>query len=71
MIYQMIQSAGSYYLRQERQGLLVGPYEGADKMQLCEDWYDSGPPQGTATSCWSSSIVIFHLQSCFTHSCHC
>ena len=30
---------GSYYCRQERQGLLFGPYEHRDKMKLQEDWY--------------------------------
>ena len=30
---------GSYYLRMERDGLLFGPYEKGEKMQLCEDWY--------------------------------
>lgn len=29
---------GGYYCRQERQGLLVGPYEEVDKMKLQEDW---------------------------------
>lgn len=28
----------SYYMRQERGGLLVGPYESFDSMHLCEDW---------------------------------
>ena len=37
---------GSYYLRQERDGLLYGPYEPPHKMQLCDDWYANGPPQG-------------------------
>ena len=36
---------GSYYCRQERSGLLVGPYETADRMKIMEDWYDSGPPK--------------------------
>lgn len=35
---------GGYYLRQERGGLLAGPYEAPDKMHLCEDWYINGPP---------------------------
>ena len=30
---------GSYYCRQERQGLLVGPYEHPDKMRLQDEWY--------------------------------
>ena len=29
---------GSYYLRQERDGLLVGPYEGRDVMLLQDEW---------------------------------
>lgn len=29
---------GSYYLRQEKQGLVVGPYERAEKMRLQDDW---------------------------------
>jgi len=33
-------------LRQERGGLLYGPYEDREKMDLCYDWYDNGPPQG-------------------------
>jgi len=30
--------AGSYYIRQERDGLLVGPYENEKVMEICEDW---------------------------------
>lgn len=30
---------GSYYCRQERKGLLVGPYEHPDKMRLQDEWY--------------------------------
>ncbi len=29
---------GSYYLRQERDGLLIGPYESPESMKLSEDW---------------------------------
>ena len=29
---------GSFYLRQERDGLLIGPYEGADSMVQMEEW---------------------------------
>ncbi|XP_066932255.1 dimethylglycine dehydrogenase, mitochondrial-like [Clytia hemisphaerica] len=35
---------GSYYLRQEKQGLVVGPYERAEKMRLQDDWWDGVPP---------------------------
>ena len=37
---------GSYYLRQERDGLLFGPYEAMEKMRLLDSWYDEGPPKG-------------------------
>ena len=37
---------GSYYMRQERNGLLVGPYEHQTKMKLCDDWYTNGVPPG-------------------------
>jgi len=37
---------GSYYMRQERDGLLFGPYENATKMKLCDDWYHNGVPPG-------------------------
>jgi len=29
---------GSFYLRQERDGLLIGPYESKESMKLSEDW---------------------------------
>ena len=28
----------SYYLRQEKKGLLIGPYESEEKVRLQEDW---------------------------------
>lgn len=37
---------GSYYLRMERDGLLVGPYEEASKMRVVESWYREGVPSG-------------------------
>ena len=37
---------GSYYLRQERDGLLVGPYESWDTMKLQDQWFDNGVSQG-------------------------
>uniref|UniRef100_A0A8C4YLY1 Dimethylglycine dehydrogenase, mitochondrial n=1 Tax=Gopherus evgoodei TaxID=1825980 RepID=A0A8C4YLY1_9SAUR len=33
---------GSYYLRQERDGLLFGPYESQEKMKLQESWVTNG-----------------------------
>jgi len=41
---------GSYYMRQERDGLLFGPYEAETKMKLCEDWYYNGVPPGECSS---------------------
>ncbi|KAL6059637.1 Dimethylglycine dehydrogenase [Balamuthia mandrillaris] len=35
---------GSYYVRQERDGLLVGPYENAKAMRICDQWLKSGVP---------------------------
>lgn len=29
---------GSYYIRQERDGLLIGPYEKAEKMKMEDNW---------------------------------
>ena len=29
---------GSFYLRQERDGLLIGPYESVETCKACEDW---------------------------------
>lgn len=37
---------GSYYLRQERDGLLFGPYEKEEKMQLQDSWVKDGVPPG-------------------------
>lgn len=38
---------GSYYLRQERDGLLFGPYEKEEKMVLQDSWVRDGVPPGT------------------------
>lgn len=35
---------GSYYCRQERKGLLFGPYENADLMKLQDEWWDGVTP---------------------------
>lgn len=37
---------GSYYLRQERDGLLFGPYETEEKMVLQDSWIRDGVPPG-------------------------
>lgn len=36
----------SYYLRQERDGLLFGPYEKEEKMKLQDSWVRDGVPPG-------------------------
>uniref|UniRef100_A0A2K6EZE8 Dimethylglycine dehydrogenase, mitochondrial n=1 Tax=Propithecus coquereli TaxID=379532 RepID=A0A2K6EZE8_PROCO len=37
---------GSFYLRQERDGLLFGPYESQEKMKVQDSWVTSGVPPG-------------------------
>lgn len=46
---------GSYYLRQERDGLLFGPYESQEKMQVQDSWVTSGVPPG---KCSHGSVSI-------------
>ena len=41
---------GSYYLRQERDGLLFGPYEREEKMVLQDSWVTDGVPPGVGRS---------------------
>lgn len=41
---------GSYYLRQERDGLLFGPYEKMEKMVLQDSWVRDGVPPGLSAS---------------------
>lgn len=36
----------SCYLRQERDGFLVGPYESIDTMKMSENWSTKGVPKG-------------------------
>lgn len=40
---------GSYYLRQERDGLLFGPYERQEKMKLQDSWVTNGVPPGNTS----------------------
>ena len=47
---------GSYYLRQERDGLLVGPYESAENMRLQEEWVESGVPPGFGKELFDSDL---------------
>ena len=37
---------GSFYLRQERDGLLFGPYESQEKVKVQDSWVTSGVPPG-------------------------
>ncbi|XP_071520063.1 dimethylglycine dehydrogenase, mitochondrial-like [Panulirus ornatus] len=37
---------GSFYLRMERDGLLIGPYESVATMRQCEDWVRNEVPKG-------------------------
>ncbi|XP_071441447.1 dimethylglycine dehydrogenase, mitochondrial-like [Hetaerina americana] len=37
---------GSFYMRQERSGLLIGPYENQKAMKLRDDWVLTGVPRG-------------------------
>ena len=51
---------GSFYLRQERTGLLVGPYESQKTMNLSEDWVRKGVPPGKRTYRCSSIFTSLH-----------
>ena len=37
---------GSFYLRQERDGLLIGPYESEEANVACTDWVKNQVPKG-------------------------
>lgn len=50
---------GSYYLRQERDGLLFGPYEKMEKMVLQDSWVRDGVPPGLP--CLSPSLLRLPL----------
>ncbi|PAA86092.1 hypothetical protein BOX15_Mlig007960g1 [Macrostomum lignano] len=54
----------SYYLRQEKQGLLVGPYESAENMMLCTDWYDNGVPDSFGRELFEPDLgrIMPHLE---------
>lgn len=57
---------GSYYARQERTGLLFGPYEEPEKMKIQEDWYDNGVPKGFGKELWESDLD--RLDKCIEHA---
>ncbi|XP_063678864.1 dimethylglycine dehydrogenase, mitochondrial-like isoform X1 [Bolinopsis microptera] len=56
---------GSYYVRQERTGLLIGPYEAPDKMKIQEDWYDNGIPRGFSKEAYESDLD--RIDRCIEH----
>ncbi|XP_069794365.1 dimethylglycine dehydrogenase, mitochondrial isoform X3 [Narcine bancroftii] len=47
---------GSYYLRQERDGLLFGPYEEKEKMMIQESWLTNGVPPGFGKELFESDL---------------
>uniref|UniRef100_A0A4W3JNK5 Dimethylglycine dehydrogenase n=1 Tax=Callorhinchus milii TaxID=7868 RepID=A0A4W3JNK5_CALMI len=47
---------GSYYLRQERDGLLFGPYEHQEKMKIQESWVTDGVPPGFGKELFESDL---------------
>ncbi|XP_042305033.1 dimethylglycine dehydrogenase, mitochondrial [Sceloporus undulatus] len=56
---------GSYYLRQERDGLLFGPYESQEKMKLQESWVANGVPPGFGKELFESDLdrIMDHIEA--------
>ncbi|XP_030049095.1 dimethylglycine dehydrogenase, mitochondrial [Microcaecilia unicolor] len=56
---------GSYYLRQERDGLLFGPYESPEKMKLQESWVKEGVPPGFGKELFESDLdrIMDHVEA--------
>ncbi|XP_064413699.1 dimethylglycine dehydrogenase, mitochondrial isoform X2 [Latimeria chalumnae] len=56
---------GSYYLRQERDGLLFGPYEKQEKMKLQESWVTDGVPPGFGKELFESDLdrIMEHVEA--------
>uniref|UniRef100_A0A3Q3IK59 Dimethylglycine dehydrogenase n=1 Tax=Monopterus albus TaxID=43700 RepID=A0A3Q3IK59_MONAL len=54
----------SYYLRQERDGLLFGPYEREDKMVLQDSWVRDGVPPGFGKELFESDLdrIMEHVE---------
>ncbi len=52
---------GSYYLRQEKKGFLIGPYESTESMKVLEQWYDKGLPQGS----YLGPLLLFYKKKEF------
>uniref|UniRef100_A0AAY4E043 Dimethylglycine dehydrogenase n=1 Tax=Denticeps clupeoides TaxID=299321 RepID=A0AAY4E043_9TELE len=55
---------GSYYLRQERDGLLFGPYEKEHKMKLQDSWVTDGVPPGFGKELFESDLdrIMDHVE---------
>ncbi|XP_061118700.1 dimethylglycine dehydrogenase, mitochondrial [Conger conger] len=55
---------GSYYLRQERDGLLFGPYEKQEKMVLQDSWVRDGVPPGFGKELFESDLdrIMEHIE---------
>ncbi|EHB00103.1 Dimethylglycine dehydrogenase, mitochondrial, partial [Heterocephalus glaber] len=56
---------GSYYLRQERDGLLFGPYESQEKMKVQDTWVTSGVPPGFGKELFESDLdrIMEHVEA--------
>ncbi|XP_034048900.1 dimethylglycine dehydrogenase, mitochondrial [Thalassophryne amazonica] len=54
----------SYYLRQERDGLLFGPYEKMEKMVLQDSWVTDGVPPGFGKELFESDLdrIMEHVE---------
>uniref|UniRef100_A0A2K5NUH4 Dimethylglycine dehydrogenase n=1 Tax=Cercocebus atys TaxID=9531 RepID=A0A2K5NUH4_CERAT len=56
---------GSYYLRQERDGLLFGPYESQEKMKVQDSWVTNGVPAGFGKELFESDLdrIMEHIEA--------
>ncbi|XP_045124793.1 dimethylglycine dehydrogenase, mitochondrial-like isoform X1 [Portunus trituberculatus] len=67
---------GSFYLRMERDGLLVGPYESVETMRQCEDWVRDSVPKGFGKELFEPDLerlephleVAMELVPCFANA---
>lgn len=67
---------GSFYLRMERDGLLIGPYESPESMKQCEDWVRDAVPKGFGKELFEPDLtrlephleVAMELMPCFAHA---
>lgn len=57
---------GSFYLRMERDGLLIGPYESAEAMVQMKDWAEKGVPLGFGKELYPGDLdrLSPHLEKC-------